>query len=824
MRPPVRYLRSNLIFGHHGEVSSLYRLPLIAYPRLPDTEKWAWLWATASLAREARADVSVYRLQRRWPTSEYISQAVELMSPRTGNPEQWQRFVAGHVPHIDAMRAHVPEVFLRVTQEPGDLNQHQGRMRAIDHATRLVNTAFGVTNDAPLLERDIRLRLSADDRLLARLRRVIPPIDRVDARDVQWFCRRAGVRHIAEPLLDEHWKPCALVAYSEASDRVEFTPQESDFLPLFNATLHRPRPSFRHKDGEGDYLVVTDQGVTSYQSFLALGMLPEEVEFPGSQAELFAALDDLEFPVDAVLHAKFVENPRAVVETKKAIRDAETAIEEAFAGAHQPDNRQMINPEVGRQLEEDLLSDARPPLLRASIFFAVAGATREELEERVDAVRERMVGMTLHRPPGLQEHLYHEFLPQPGGGQLLDYRQVMTLQQFGMTMPCGAQTVSDGRGVHFAHTASEAPRPVPVNPMGAAMAGRPTGIYCAGRQGSGKTFCAMYLATIAALRGSYVLTADPGPDHHIVDVPELQAEAETIPLRAGEAMRGELDPLVVMPAELRDEIALSYWLDILPASPAKGDWEHELVQAVKAHTGGGSLALLDYLESDEVDASGAPLRSDAARDVGKRLRAISQVGLGILAFGDGSTARDFSQIKRITTIEMADLPLPKPGTPPESYTREQRIAVPTFRLVAGKLMWLVTHDRSVHKVVVLDEAWALPEWLLDKLLRLGRKYNATVIVCSQTVIELTEQMRALFSMYLLFGTNNLAEAMRGLDLIGADPDDTALASRVASTVFEKGRGLYRDELGQITEIQVDAVYPHLIEAYQTRPPEERAAA
>jgi hypothetical protein len=228
--------------------------------------------------------------------------------------------------------------------------------------------------------------------------------------------------------------------------------------------------------------------------------------------------------------------------------------------------------------------------------------------------------------------------------------------------------------------------------------------------------------------------------------------------------------------------------------------------------GGGLLAVLDRLLAG----------NDDARDAARRLTPISDAGLGILAFGDGSNARGFDEIERVTTVTMAGVELPAAGVPREHYTRADRIAVATFKLLAAYVMWLVTQDPTTHKIVILDEAWTFlgtqqGRALLDKLVRLGRRFQATVIISSQTIAELGS-LDDLIGMRFIFGANSRAEARRGLELIGLDSEDERLVRALSdSRQFRHGRCLLRDLDGNVAEVQFDPVAPHVLEVLDTSP-------
>ena len=61
----------------------------------------------------------------------------------------------------------------------------------------------------------------------------------------------------------------------------------------------------------------------------------------------------------------------------------------------------------------------------------------------------------------------------------------------------------------------------------------------------------------------------------------------------------------------------------------------------------------------------------------------------------------------MTTIKARGLSLPPPGSPRADYDQAERLGVATLKLIAAYAMRLVAGDRSVHKVVLFDEAWFL---------------------------------------------------------------------------------------------------------------------
>ena len=173
----------------------------------------------------------------------------------------------------------------------------------------------------------------------------------------------------------------------------------------------------------------------------------------------------------------------------------------------------------------------------------------------------------------------------------------------------------------------------------------------------------------------------------------------------------------------------------------------------------------------------------------------------------------------VTTIKARGLALPAPGVSRADYDQAERLGVATLKLIAAYAMRLVAGDRSVHKVVLFDEAWFLlasrdGRRLIDRLNRLGRAENATLILATQQLTDVGE-IENLIGTRFIFGQETAAEARRALELLGLDPDDRALVERVRS--YRRGRCLMRDIDDRVAELQIETVHEHLLRILDTSP-------
>jgi AAA domain-containing protein len=172
----------------------------------------------------------------------------------------------------------------------------------------------------------------------------------------------------------------------------------------------------------------------------------------------------------------------------------------------------------------------------------------------------------------------------------------------------------------------------------------------------------------------------------------------------------------------------------------------------------------------------------------------------------------------LITIRAPGLTLPEPGVARETYTRAERISVATLSLVAALALRLVSEDRARHKVVVLDEAWFLlasaqGRAVVNRLVRLARAYNATVLLATQRLDDV-EAIRDLVGTWLIFGQDSDAEAAHALELIGVQPTPAHLS---LLRTARRGRCVMRDLQGRVAELQVDCPDPALLEAFNTTP-------
>jgi hypothetical protein len=403
---PLRYARGNILIGHGGGSAGLYRLGMTSYPYLPAGEKWQLQRRLQRLAHTLAADFSLWRVNRAYPSDQYLRHTEGLLDARHQDRGAWRAFLEGHEHRLCELGSHTPEVYLAVSLAgtiPTGVGS--GLVRSVDRVRRKVEDVTGIGVASPISGGELSELAACEQRVFERLNGIVHT-RRARTSELQWLLRRAACRGISEPHLDQHWAPDALVV-SAADGGVEFEPLGHDLRRCVNAVITECPQSL---------LVDCEEG-RSFQAMLALGALAEAPEFPGATAEvLFSPLETVGFPVDAAVHCRWLGNRQALAQVRKRISDVEHAYHEQLQGAaHGPSVLAGVDRVLAREYEAQLQAGGHPPMLYAQISLALGAPDEEELERRVATLKEQYGDITLHRPAGLQHELFFSHLPRPDG-------------------------------------------------------------------------------------------------------------------------------------------------------------------------------------------------------------------------------------------------------------------------------------------------------------------------------------------------------------------------------------------------------------------------
>ena len=444
-RFPLRYAHQNILVGEGDARAALFRVDTVSYPFLAAADKREWLRRLARFAFAVEADFSLYRVCRAYPAEGYAEQAMALLDDRGQSPAAYRSYLNGHEAHLRELRSFTPEVYLAVSLPA------PRTMSGLDRMRRRVEGLFGVEHPVPIPASEIDALVAAEERAFRRAEASLP-VRRATTRELQWLLRRAACRGVAEPALDDHWEPAALIV------------ETADGQPRLRAAGHRPRAPRQRAGARAGPRAwsSTPRRAARIRRCSGWARCPRSPSSPAAPSCCSRRLRRLPFPVDAVVHARWLGNREAITRVRRRIVDADVAFSEQLNSTHGPlsyaaeENRQLA-----RELDAYLQSHERPPLLNARDLARRRRAlARASSRQRVEALVHRFGTIALHRPLGLQPALFLDHLPRADGGTVRDYADVLTIEQFGALMPVGTHQAGSDRGVYIGRTLAGGARPV----------------------------------------------------------------------------------------------------------------------------------------------------------------------------------------------------------------------------------------------------------------------------------------------------------------------------------------------------------------------------
>ncbi len=787
MRPPHHFFWDNIVLRTPAEAWALYELEGQSYPGLSERRKIEVGERLEALAYALEADFQILRVARSFDAEAYVRRALATLDPRHGHRERFERHLAGHREAFEATEALRPETYLAVRLDPPAASGPLGGLLAAGtEAWGALATRLGIATAPALRPAQIAALRRAEE---ATYERIVGYLDarRPAARELATLIRRAYTRGLGEPDCDEAFAPQALT-FLDPGGEERFEPHGHDLLRLHEGRVRVERRS----------LAIDSERGRAHQALLVLGAMPEEALVPGPMAELMFAPLELGFPVDATLTVEHVANREARALLAKRKLDAEQIAREEEGSGHGPSVEAAERPAAARELEAVLGGGDRPPLLRAALALAVGARSAEELEERVQRLRDSYGRVQLHRPAGEQHRLFLASLPATRF-PLPEYTEHLLPDQVGAMVPHAISHAGSRIGPYVGYALGGSRSPIQLDLGEACQRSRPPTCLLAGTLGSGKTMFLQLACWQAFLQGSGpIVDIDPKGDHRLEELPGVGEAIETIELSASEGYRGLLDPMRIATEETREDLAYNFLVSILPA-PVKPEWQTQLRLAVSRAAAAGERscgAVLSCLrESGEADATAV---ADAVAVHGS-------TGLAGLGLGDG--ARELPEVgaAQVVSLRIRNLALPLPGTARTDLLEEERTSLAVLRLLAAYALRLCATDTGRHAVLAMDEASALTadsegRRLLERISRMGRSMNITPILATQMLGDVAE-LEPLVGAFLAFGVETEAEARKALSLLRLDAEDEGAVQRLLG--YRQGRCYLRDFDGQVAPIQVD---------------------
>ena len=573
------------------------------------------------------------------------------------------------------------------------------------------------------------------------------------------------------------------------------------------------------------YLRLEHEDKESYVSYFTVNAIVGELDFPSSEIFYFQQ-QQFTFPVDTSMNVEIVENRKALTTVRNKKKELKDLDNHAYQAGSETSSNVVDALDSVDELETDL-DQSKESMYKLSYVIRVSAPDLDELKRRCDEVKDFYddLNVKLVRPAGDMLGLHSEFLPA-SKRYINDYVQYVKSDflaglGFGATQQLGENTgiymgysVDTGRNVYLQPSlASQGVKGTVTNALASAFVGS---------LGGGKSFCNNLLVYYAVLFGGQAVILDPKAErgNWKETLPEIAHEINIVNLTSDKDNAGLLDPFVIM-KNVKDAESLA--IDILTfltgISSRDGEKFPVLRKAVRSVTQSDKRGLLHVI--DELRREDTPV----SRNIADHIDSFTDYDFAHLLFSDGTVENAISLDNQLNIIQVADLVLPDKDTTFEEYTTIELLSVSMLIVISTFALDFIHSDRSIFKIVDLDEAWAFlnvaqGETLSNKLVRAGRAMQAGVYFVTQSAYDVSkESLKNNIGLKFAFRSTDINEIKQTLEFFGIDKDDENNQKRLRD--LENGQCLLQDLYGRVGVVQIHPVFEELLHAFDTRPPVQR---
>ncbi len=573
------------------------------------------------------------------------------------------------------------------------------------------------------------------------------------------------------------------------------------------------------------YLRLEHEDKESYVSYFTVNAIVGELDFPSSEIFYFQQ-QQFTFPVDTSMNVEIVENRKALTTVRNKKKELKDLDNHAYQAGSETSSNVVDALDSVDELETDL-DQSKESMYKLSYVVRVSADDLDELKRRCDEVKDFYddLNVKLVRPAGDMLGLHSEFL-LASKRYINDYVQYVKSDflaglGFGATQQLGETTgiymgysVDTGRNVYLQPSlASQGVKGTVTNALASAFVGS---------LGGGKSFCNNLLVYYAVLFGGQAVILDPKAErgNWKETLPEIAHEINIVNLTSDKDNAGLLDPFVIMKdkedgATLAKEI-LTFLTGI---STRDGDKFPVLISAISKVSESEHRGLLNVITELRKE------NTTIANHIANHIASFTNYDFAHLLFSDGTVENAISLDNQLNIIQVADLVLPDKDTTFNEYTTIELLSVAMLIVISTFALDFIHSDRSIFKIVDLDEAWAFlnvaqGETLSNKLVRAGRAMQAGVYFVTQSAYDVSkESLKNNIGLKFAFRSTDINEIKQTLEFFGIDKDDENNQKRLRD--LENGQCLLQDLYGRVGVVQIHPVFEELLHAFDTRPPVQR---
>lgn len=806
---PIKYIENNLVWNKDGEVFAYYELVPYNYSFLSPEQKFIVHDNFRQLIAQSRegklhalqiaTESSIRSIQEkskrlvtgklREVAIEKIDQQTEALVEMIGDNQVDYRFFLGFK--------------LMVTEQELNLSsmKHSAFMSfkefLLDVNHTLMNDFVSMPNDE--INRYMKMEKLLENKISRRFK-----VRRLDKNDFGY--------------LMEHLYGRDGIAYEDYDYNLPKKKLKKETL-IKRYDLIRPTRCLIEESQR--YLRLEHEDSESYVTYFTVNAIVGELDFPSSEIFYFQQ-QQFTFPIDTSMNVEIVGNKKALTTVRNKKKELKDLDNHAYQAGSETSSNVVDALDSVDELETDL-DQSKESMYKLSYVIRVCAPDLDELKRRADEVKDFYddLNVKLVRPAGDMLGLQGEFLPA-SKRYINDYVQYVK-SDFLASLGFGAtQMLGENEGIYIGYSVDTG-RNVYLQPALASQGikGTVTNALASafvGSLGGGKSFCNNLIVYYAVLFGGQAVILDPKSErgNWKTTLPEIADEINIVNLTSDERNKGLLDPFVIMRNEKDAEsLAIDTLTFLTGISSRDGEKFPVLRKAVRSVTQSQTKGLL--LVIDELRKEDTPI----SRNIADHIESFTDYDFAHLLFSDGNVEHAISLEKQLNIIQVADLVLPDKDTTFEEYTTIELLSVAMLIVISTFALDFIHSDRSIFKIVDLDEAWAFlnvaqGETLSNKLVRAGRAMNAGVYFVTQASGDVAkESLKNNIGLKFAFRSTDIAEIKQTLEFFGIDKDEN---NQKRLRDLENGQCLLQDLYGRVGVVQIHPVFEELLNAFDTRPP------
>ncbi|MDQ0271580.1 hypothetical protein J2S17_003468 [Cytobacillus purgationiresistens] len=712
MRYPIKYLENNLVFNHDGECFAYYELLPYNYSFLSEDEKIQVHGHFRQLIAQNQ-DGKIHALQ--------ISTASSIRSVQ----ERSKELVSGRLQDVAYERIddQTEALVSMIGEHQVDYRFFIGfKLLLNEEEVNMKSMGKNIKNSLSSFVRDVNHHLMGD--FVSMPHDEMRRFSKMESLLQNKISRRFKVRPLDKNdfgYLIQHLHGQTGIAYDEYDYALPLKKLKKETL-VKRYDIIKPTRSLIEENQR--YLKIEQEEQTTYVAYFTINSIVGDLEFPSDEI-FYYQQQQFTFPIDTSMNVEIVTNKKAlstVRNKKKELKDLDNHAWESDneTGSNVIDALEQVN-----ELE-DVLDQTKESMYKLSYVIRVSASNSDELKQRCNEVKDFYddLNVKLVRPFGDMIGLHSEFIPA-SKRYMNDYIQYVT-SDFLAGLGFGAtQMLGETEGIYFGYNLDTG-RNVYLNPSLASQGvkGSVTNALASaflGSLGGGKSFSNNLLVYYAVLFGGQALIVDPKAErgNWKETLPEIAHEINIVNLTSDDSNKGLLDPFVIMKKKKDSESLaidiLTFLTGISSRDGEKFPVLRRAIRAVSQQEERGLLLVIQELRSDPNPLAGP---------IANHIESFTDYDFAHLLFSDGTVKNSISLEKQLNIIQVADLVLPDAETSFEEYTTMELLSVALLIVISTFALDFIHSDRSIFKIVDLDEAWSCAKRSQLKRLRTFSKIAA----------------------------------------------------------------------------------------------------